>query len=382
MWQIQLPKNNCLNMKDYLKQSIILYTILILALIGGVYETVTSFQKTQAVAAKFDGNFTQPPLKAGVYPWSIRSVDTQVVSKHWPNVTRSAISEQVGLIAELGVNYVAIGTPYDRIDEMRLWAEEIHERGLNVWFRSHWAEWEGDDGKPATLSADEYLRRTGLFIKNNPDLFMPGDAFTVAVEPEQVGIGLGKRFLTWDQYRNFLLSQITLANDAFESIDLKGKIYTNWISVNGWVVDNQFNQELVDKMGLITVDHFVGQSKTIGDVADTKQVITQTMNDLDRYNTRWNVPILLGEWGYQIFQNVPDDLQTQVVEELLSELVNRKYIVGINYWVHMGNSASLIGDQYGSNLKYRPAAYVLKAYYDPLSSKPTTPSTKRSNKTR
>ena len=63
--------------------------------------------------------------------------------------------EQVALIADLGVNYIAVGTPYERVEEIRMWSEEIHMRGLNVWFRSHWDEWEGDDGRPATMTPAE-----------------------------------------------------------------------------------------------------------------------------------------------------------------------------------------------------------------------------------
>ena len=33
---------------------------------------------------------------------------------------------------------------------------------------------------------------------------------------------------------------------------------------------------------------------------------------------------------------------------------------------HGGNSASLIGDEYGANLVYREAAFVVKRFYDPL----------------
>lgn len=346
----------------------IIYLILFLALIGSVVETYANYQETSAMVASSE-RVEQPPLEAGTYPWSVRSIDTQVVSKHWPNVSRAAIQEQVRLMSDLGVNYIAIGTPYDRVEEMRLWAQEIHALGLNVWFRSHWAQWEGDDGKPATLTPDEYLDRTGQFIRNNPDLFVAGDAFTVAVEAEQVGIGLGKRFLTWDQYRNFLLSEITVASLAFEELGLKGKIHTNWLSVNGWIVENQFTQEFVDKIGLIVVDHFVGQSNTIGSVDDTQAVITQTMQDLDRYHQKWNVPIMLGEWGYQIFQPVPDEKQEEVIAMLLSELATRPYIVGMNYWVHMGNSASIIGDEFGSNLRYRPGAMILQSFYDPIGAK-------------
>lgn len=355
-----------------IKHYFIIYTILFIALAGSVIESISSYQRVGLSAIQV-GDFVQPPLEAGKFPWAVRSIDTQVVSKHWPNVSRAAIQEQVGLVADLGVNYIAIGTPYDRVEEMRMWAQEIHKRGLNVWFRSHWAEWEGDDGKPATLSPDDYLYRTDQFIRNNPDLFVSGDSFTVAVEPEQVGVGLGKRFLTWDQYRSFLLSEITVANDAFNAIGLKGKVYTNWLSVNGWVVQNQFTQELVDRIGLLVIDHYVGQNKTIGDYSDALVVAQLTVNDLDAFYAQWNVPILLGEWGYQIFQDVPDSVQESVTRELLSKLSTRKYLVGMNYWVHMGNTASIIGDQYGSNLHYRPAAMILKSFYDPLGSKlPTT----------
>jgi len=354
-------------MFNKLRITFIIYLAVFICLVGSVLQLLMSVQNTPIVTQKkSSADFVQPPLQQGVYPWSIRSIDTQVISKHWPNVTRSTIKEQVLLLKNLGVNYIAIGTPYDRVAEFRMWAEEIHLAGLNVWYRSHWAEWEGDDGKSATLTPDEYLYRTKQFIENNADIFKPGDAFTACVEAEQVGVGLGKRFLTWDHYREFLTSQIVVSNQAFETIGLKGKIYTNWLSVNGWIVENQFTQDLVDKLGIVVVDHFVGQSKTIGDLSDAESVVEQTIIDLDRFYEKWKKPIFLGEWGYQIFQNAPDELQAKVVHEMLTQLATKDYIVGMNYWVHMGNSASLLSDQYGSNLQYREAAYILKSFYDPV----------------
>src|SRR5258708_615410 len=161
---------------------------------------------------------------------------------------------------------------------------------------------------------------------------LPGDCFTMAVEPEQVGIGLGLRFLNWDAYRKFLLDQVSIANIAFKEIGLKGKIYTNWISVNGWVVENQFTFPLVKNLGLITIDHYVDQSKTIGDYSDAKTTVQQTISDLDGFHAKWNVPILVGEWGYQIFQNVPDNLQANVINKMFEAFKSRNYIVGVNYW--------------------------------------------------
>lgn len=355
-------------MLDDLLNSILIYIILGAILIGVIYSAVVG-AKSKVMAESLAGvdAYAQPPLLPGKFPWTIRSIDTQVVSKHWPDVSRDAIKVQVMMIKDLGANYVAVGTPYDKVDELKMWAEEAHAQGLNVWFRSHWASWEGDEGLPATMQPNEYLESTKQFILANPELFKSGDSFTVAVEAEQVGVGLGKRFLTWDDYRNFLLAEIIVANEAFKEIGFEREIHTNWLSVNGWVVENQFTEELVKHLGLIVVDHFTGQTQTIGQIEDPNEVVEKTMRDIASYYRRWKVPILIGEWGYQIYQKVPEEVQAEVVGKMLSELRNSTYIVGMNYWTHMGNTASLIGDEYGANLKYRKAADIIKMYYDPQS---------------
>lgn len=352
-------------LKKSTSEALVINLILLLILALSFF----SFAKAVVVkitAANFSKKYTQPTLVSGKYPWSVRSIDTQVISKHWPDVNRDSIKEQVVILKDLGVNYIAIGTPYDRLDDLKMWTDEIHAQGLNVWFRSHWARWEGDDGKPAVMLPDEYLSSTHDFILNNPELFVEGDAFTACVEAEQVGVGLGKRFLTWDDYRKFLLSEISVTSDAFEEIGLSGKVYTNWLSMNGWVVENQLNEEVVSKIGLITVDHFVGQSETIGGIESVDSVVKQTVEDLDEFYEKWKTPILLGEWGYQIHQEVTDERQAFIIKRLFEELKTKEYLVGVNYWVHMGNSAALIEDEYGTNLQPRKSASVVKSYYAPL----------------
>ena len=138
-------------------------------------------------------DYSQPVWGAAVGKWRVRAVDTQVVSRHWMNVPRESIATQSAMLAHLGTNYVAIATPYDRVEDMRMWVEEIHKQNMSVWFRSHWNEWEGDDKAVPSLTADKYLDKTYEFITAHRELFKPGDAFTVSVEPEQVGVGLGKR---------------------------------------------------------------------------------------------------------------------------------------------------------------------------------------------
>lgn len=338
--------------------SFILYFILVVAVVFSFYE-IWQIQGEKFMQTE---DYSQPALKEG-NPWSIKSVDTQVVSKHWPNVPKGSIKEQVVLIKDLGVNYIAIATPYDRLEELKNWVDEIHLQGLNVWFRSHWAEWEGTDGKQASLTPQQYLDKTVEFIKSNPDLFREGDAFTVTVEPEQAGVGLGKKFLNWDQYRRFILDQILYSNEAFGSIGLKKKIYTNWISVNGWVVENVYTEDMVDKLGLIVIDHYTEQSKTVGEIDPPEKIVDDMSRDLDRFYTKWHKPILLGEWGYQIYQNTSEENQAFVVRSVLEKLQTKPYLIGVNYWVHMGNQSRLIGDEYGANLKYRQAALMVKEIF-------------------
>ena len=353
-------------MEKSLLKTINLYLLIFVVFLLSVFDIFRSDKKYSAVTLS-ENAFLEPALPSGRLPWSVRSIDTQVISKHWPKVTRDSVREQVGLLKDLGVNYIAVDTPYDRLEDLRVWAEEIHRLGINVWFRSHWTGWEGDEGAPNIMSPEEYLEETGKFIVNNPNLFLEGDAFTMAVEAEQVGVGIGRKFLTWDEYRDFLLAEIAVANDAFSEIGLGGKIHTNWLSLNGWVAMNRLTQNLVEKLELIVVDHFVGQSQTFGELEDIDTLVGKTVNDLDEIYTKWKKPILLGEWGYQIYQKVSEERQAEVVNKLFLKLSTKSYLVGVNYWVHMGNSAAIIDDEFGTNLKFRKAADVIRSFYNPLS---------------
>jgi hypothetical protein len=340
--------------------SLSLYLVIIAALTASVVQLTQAEIVNPEQAQRID--LSQPVLPE-TFPWPVKSIDTQVVSKHWIDVPKESIREQVRLLKELNVNYIAIATHYDRVDEMQMWADEIHAQGLNVWFRSHWEGWEGDNNKPAIMTPDEYLRKTKDFVIAHPSLFREGDAFTVAVEPENVGVGLGRRFISWDEYKEFLLKQVIVAKEAFAEIDMDNKVHTNWLSVNGWVAMNVLDQELVDQLGLIVVDHYSVQSNTIGTLDDPAKIVRDMNNDLDEIYQKWKKPILLGEWGYQIYQEIDEDTQATVIKGVLEMLATKPYLIGVNYWTHMGNHARIIGDEQGSNLQYRKAAAVIKEVY-------------------
>jgi hypothetical protein len=301
--------------------------------------------------------YTQPPLNnQGL---QIRSIDTQIVTKHWGDVPVENIQTQVSMLKELNPNFISISVPYDHPERIKLWADEIHRAGLNVWFRSHWLNWEGEENRPRDLTPEQYIKKTQQFIIKNNSIFQEGDAFTMAVEPEQVGVQEGSRISSWDEYNQFIVDQIDGSNDAFTQIGLKGKIHTNWMSMNGWVVDKGLKPETVKKMGLITVDHYPTQ-----DVALAPEVFADNLaNDLEKFFQKWKVPIILGEWGYHIKVDVSDEEQEKVISAALSRLKDKSFLIGFNYWAHMGNSARLINDQSGTSLQYRPAANALKQYF-------------------
>lgn len=332
------------------------------------YSVYQLYQSDIPITANFKQELLAEPILPTGYPWSVRSIDTQVITKHWEKVPRESIRNQISLLKSLGVNYIAIATPYNKPQDMKMWADEIHNQGLNVWFRSHWNEWEGVNKAPNVMTPRESLQKTKQFIVSNPTLFKEGDAFTVTVEPEQAGIGLGKKFASWDEYRSYLLNQITTANEGFEQIGLYPKIHTNWLSTNGWVVENVLTQDVVDKLGIIVIDHYSPQSRTIGALDNPDDIAKQMSSDLDFYYSKWKKPIMLGEWGYQIYQDTDDPHQAETIQKVLTALSTKDYLVGMNYWSHMGHHSKIIDDHQGGNLTLRPSAQVLKDLYTATSS--------------
>jgi hypothetical protein len=288
----------------------------------------------------------------------IKSIDTQIVSKHWQKTDRESIKEQVSMLRDLGANFIAISTPYDRPEELTIWADEIHKAGLSVWFRSHWLNWEGDEDHSSNMTAHEYLTKTTDFIESHPVLFKEGDAFTMCVEPEQVFTARKETVFDWYSYNKFLIDQIDYSDHAFSNIGLSGKIHTNWISMNGWVVENGLNAESVKKMGLITVDHYPDQEEQ-----NPAKMAESLVLDLTRMHEKWQVPIILGEWGYNIQNNVSEEIQNAMISEVLHRLKELDFLVGFNYWTHLGGSSNIIDDQNGSNFSYRTSALKLQKFF-------------------
>lgn len=83
--------------------------------------------------------------------WPVRSIDTMKTSRDKARAELNnpdfdtQIEKELTLIKEIGANYVAIDTPYDKefLPFLKRWISLARKMGLKVWFRGNWSNWEG-----------------------------------------------------------------------------------------------------------------------------------------------------------------------------------------------------------------------------------------------
>ncbi len=310
-----------------------------------------------------------PPTK-----WQAEAIDAQVMSKYWAIADANQIRHLVQADKSIGAKQITIDINYDNYSLMKLWADIIHSEGLNVWFRPHWDAWDSWE-KPEIkngITSTEYLNRSRQFILSHPDLFRAGDAFTICVESENAawwtGIDHGP-FNGWDDWRAFTRNQVLVANDAFNQIGLGGKIKTNWINMNGWVAWNVLDQQTVNVIGQLTLDHIIDWTNDTGTYVNAILSGT-TLGDgsifygYDQYYAKWNVPIMAGEWGYSTFdQSMDPDHQKELAAAVMQGFSTRNYFIGMNYWVDVGHASRLFDTPNLLDYTPRPIASVIKQYY-------------------
>ena len=128
--------------------------------------------------------------------WEIQSIDTMKFSRdlarerNGDEVFRKIIETNVQKIADVGANYVAIGTPYDEefLPYLKVWVHAVRSSGLKVWFRGNLSGWEGWFDYPS-VSPQDHIEQIEEFIVNNSDLFEDGDIFTSCTECENGVLG-------------------------------------------------------------------------------------------------------------------------------------------------------------------------------------------------
>ncbi len=299
------------------------------------------------------------PVVSPTHSWSIKSVSSMKETKDKVCNPRSleSINKWVSKAKELGVNYIAVETPYDNpgcassLEYTQNWIFAIRAHGLKVWHRHMPLAFEGIYNVPKAINVD-YLPMISDYIKSHPDFFEEGDIFTPIPEPQNSGIkgitycpsGLcyfnGKaEFNTW------LRNAIDSSNSAFSSIGLGGKIKVGYFGFDGFIVwgDNNpdwhgiLEDSTVAKMGNLTIDHY---PEAIGDTME---------NDLKELSQKYpNIPIIIGEWG-----TISGGDTEQTVKNSMGAAFNHPQVQGFNYWhFGMGGHESLINEDFSEKAQF------------------------------
>lgn len=264
------------------------------------------------------------------------------------------IPTMVEQLAKLHPTHVAIGTPYNEefIPVMKKWTGAIHSRGMNVWFRGNFSQWEDWFDYGRMKNPSDHIELTYQFITSHPELFRDGDIFTPVPEPENGGFGDPRFSLkSKTEFFDFLPKSYKRCQEAFAKI--RKNVTCGYYSVNGDVA-KLFTRQDVQKIGnVLAIDHYVKTPK-------------QLVDDARTLHEKTGADIILGEYGApipDIHGNLNQDEQAALIEQNLDALTKaRSFIRGINYWTTFGGSTRL----FEAIDQPKKAAAVVEKYYYPI----------------
>jgi hypothetical protein len=274
------------------------------------------------------------------------------------------IDRFVGKAKELGVNFIAVETPYDNpgcgssVDYTLRWINTIRREGLKVWHRHMPLAFEGIYDTPKLKS--DYLGMIGDYIRHHREMFQEGDIFTPIPEPQNGGIAgvtyCGSGLCLFDSKESFnqwLRNAMDTAEEAFSQIGLAGKVKVGYFGFDGFVAwgsnnpdwDGILEDATIQKMGNLTIDHY---PELIG------QTMEQGLNEvMAKYP---GLPIIIGEWG----SAGSSDVEQQVKNSMGA--CKRPGIVGFNYWhLGMGGNEALINEDFSN----RPQFDDVQSFFKP-----------------
>lgn len=292
-------------------------------------------------------------------PWQFRSVDTMKLSRDLareklndPSFDKE-IETQVKNIADTGATHIGIGSPYDEefLPFLKKWVVAARKNHLKVWFRGNWSSWEGWFGYDKKMTFEQHLAQTTTFIKQHPDLFENGDAFTGCPECENGAQGDPRMTGKVDEYRKFLIEQHIQSDKAFKTI---GKVVnTSFMSMNKDVADLIMDEATAKGVGgYVTIDHYVGEAKRVA-------------RDVNQLAEKTKAKIVLGEFGAPIPDlngEMTEEQQAEWIDEAMNELLKSKNLYGISYWVNKGGSTAIWNDDNTP----KKAVSILTKYFLPM----------------
>lgn len=285
--------------------------------------------------------------------WNVQSIDTMKLSRDSVKDTHVDIASWVKKVADLHANYIAIDTPYDEefYPVLKKWVTEARKNNLHVWFRGNFSGWEGWFNYPKLQSVDQHYKLTQTFIIKHPDIFLDGDIYTPAPEPENGIIGDPRiSDKKAKEFNTFLITSYTTCLNAMTIIHKH--VACGYFSVNGDIAHDILTKETVNILGEVVIDHYVNN-------------VTEMTDEVDYLYQKFNKPIIIGEFGApldDINGQMDEKQQAEFVRTILQSLYIRKtYIQGFNYWVINGGSTELFTTSGGQ----KQVATVLKNYFNP-----------------
>ncbi len=314
--------------------------------------------------------FTPTNTPAPVVPqnsWEIKSVDAMKETKDAICGQKSLdfINTWLDKAVELGVNYVAISTPYDNpscgdaLAYTKIWVSATRAHGLHVWHRHMPLAFEGIYSVAKNTSGAS-LGLIKNYIVSNPDLFQPGDIVTPIPEPQNGGIqGITNcansicQFSSAANFNQWLRDAMTTTNDALAQIGKSGQLKVGYFGFDGFVTwgDNNpdwhgiLEDSTIAQMGNITIDHY-------------PELVHETMSQgLSELTAKYpHTPIVIGEWG-----TVTGGNTVQQVEDDMGAVKQDPNVIGFNYW-QFGPDGS--GEQLiDSNFNSLPGFAAVQSFY-------------------
>lgn len=288
--------------------------------------------------------------------WQIQSIDTMKYSRDAsrdPAVAK-LIPGQVKIVAEIGANYIGLGTPYDEefVPRLKLWVAEARANDLKIWFRGNLSGWEGWFDHPKFSDPKQHHQLMTKFITTHPELFEDGDIITPIPEPENGVLGDPRQTGRVAEFNQFLVDSFNNCQAAVKKINKNVKC--GYFSTNGDIANLILTRQVIDKIGgVIVVDHYVRTPERL-------------VSDIEKYHQKFEVPVVLGEFGAPIpdLQGVmTEKQQADYIDRVLAGIYRQKdFVEGMNYWVLSGGSTTLLNDDQSP----RQVVEVLKKYFRPI----------------
>lgn len=233
------------------------------------------------------------------------------------------------------------------------------------------------------MTPTQYLTAEHNFITSNSTLFQQGDIFDPCAEPENGLYWQSIYGSNWgwqpaapntatNDFNSFIVNTTNTADAAFSQIGVTGVI-TTIHSTNEWfAVNPALYASTVTAMGHVTIDTYPDEGTT-----DPTTAANDWLAQLNAVESYRNVPVVIGEIGYDNSTQVSDSVQHNVISAELAAIQNLTFIQGLNYWAGVG------GPGYGGytniftgttgNWSARPAANDLANYFSTMLTPSPTP---------